>query len=1018
MTTFAHLHVHSEFSTLDGMCKVDELFSTAKQLGQPALAITDHGSTSGILRAQQEGRKYGVKPILGTEFYYQRENDGENGHLIAFAKNNKGLENLFKLQEYAYVHNFYKKPRIKWEILKELKEGLIVTSACMGSTFSKLILEGKLLEATTWARKFKEVFDEDFYLEVMANSMAEQHTVNQASARVGKQLGIKLIATNDVHYILESDSFPHEVLLALQINKKMSDEKRWKFSTNDFWLKSEEEMYNTLPGLDKKQKTEALESTIEVVEKCNAELIPGKYLPNYYNNPDGDSERSLLIKEIVKGAKQKGFATNREYMKEVQNELDVIDRNGYSGYFLVVQDYVRTAREKGIIVGDGRGSGAGSKIAYLTDITRIEPSKYNLLFERFMADGRSPDFDVDFSNQEAVFEDLQVKYPASVARIVAFGTMTPKAVCRKVMSCFGHVTSICNHISKLIPDLCPSLEVAYATSPELLNYKKKYKLEFDVIERLEGVTSHESQHAGGVIIYPNLSSILPIKTKGNDRTKRIVAFDKYMLEELGHYKFDILGLETLPVIKRCLDSIKEVTGNVIDLHTINYDDPSVYEMLCKGSVSGVFQINGQAAKVIEQQPKNFKDLIAINALIRPGVGDWSEYIARRKGKAWKVHPARMPYLEETEGLIAYQEQYLLDAKTLAGWDIAYADKHIRKNKNIMEDEELRTKFIRNCLMKEHVETRGADKTYIPENYNQKQYEEIWQEICKIVSQGYGFNKSHAASYAMISFQTAYLKCYYPEHFYASLMTSDGDDQDAIASYIAECKQQNISILPPDINNSDENFVVTDEGINYRITTIKHVGESAIESIQAMRPIKSFDDFMERREKRHIKKNVLINLIKAGCFDFDTKDRSELLWMVDMSERKKTQIKEEYECPKYEWNDKVKAEWEKEVLGMYLSLHPMEKYGFHPLSHYPDGGTAIQGGEIYDVKIFNDRNQNEMAFVFINTLYGNIKVLIFSSLWKDTTIRETVQIDNVVLVKGRKSGSDILLNDIEVLEDKK
>lgn len=1004
---FGHLHIHSEYSLLDSCVKIDELFATVKELKQKFCCITDHGSTSGLWEAQKAGERHGIKPLLGTEFYYQRENDHENGHLVVIAKNNKGLENIFKLQEYAYVHNFYYKPRIKWEMLKQLHEGLIVTTACIGSTFNQYLLDGEIQKAIAWAKKFKQIFNDDFYIEIQPLDMPEQVLINQHAANIAKQLNIKTIATNDVHYISENDAFPHEVLLALQINKKMSDEKRWKFPTNDLWLKSTEEMINTFVGLTQEDILAAMNNTVEIANKCNAKLLPGKYLPKFYNIPEDKTERNLLAKEIMKGAKRTGFINNPNYMKEVQNELNVIDRNGYSGYFLIVQDYVNTARQNGIIVGDGRGSGAGSKIAFLTDISRIEPSKYNLLFERFMADGRSPDFDVDFSDQDAVFEDLQKKYGIeNVARIVTFGKMTPKAICRKVLSCFEHNIATINYISKLIPNDCNTLDNAYQQSPQLLNYKEKYKVEFEVIERLEGVISHEAQHAGGVIIYPNLSSILPIKTKGNDRTKRIVAFDKDMLEELGHYKFDILGLETLPVIKRCLNSIKEFEGKDIDLYTIDYNDKNIYTMLCQGDVSGVFQLSNQAQKVIEQQPQNFNDLIAINALIRPGVGDWEEYIARRKGKKWSVHKARFPYLKETEGLIAYQEQYLLDAKVLANWDLAFADKYIRKNKHIAEDIELRNKFIEDC------KSNGV--------ISQNLAIDIWKEIVDTVSQGYGFNKSHSTSYAVISFQTAWLKYYYPEHFYASLMSSektDSDGQSVIANYIAECKQKNIKILPPDINFSGENFVVTKGGVNYRITAIKHVGENAIRSIEALKPINSFDDFMQRREKRFIKKNTLINLIKAGCFDFDNPNRAELLWQVDMYERTKTQIKQNYQCPPYKWNDRIKAEWEKEVLGMYLSTHPMEKYGFKPLNCYKDGGHALQGGEIYDIKIFNDRNGNEMAFVFLDTLFGNVKVIVFASSWRYKNIQKQIQIGNIVLMRGRRSGNDLLLNSMEVLEEK-
>ena len=474
-----------------------------------------------------------------------------------------------------------------------------------------------------------------------------------------------------------------------------------------------------------------------------------------------------------------------------------------------------------------------------------------------------------------------------------------------------------------------------------------------------------------------------------------------MLEDLGHFKFDILGLETLPIIKRCLDSIKENTNDTVDLYSIDMDDNSVYNMLCGGDVTGVFQLSNQGQKVIEQQPRNFKDLIAINALIRPGTGDWTEYIARRKGKEWKVLEARLPYLQETEGLITYQEQFLLDCKTLAGWDIAFADKQVRKNKNIKEDRELREKFITDC------KRNGFSDVDM-----------VWQEIVDAVAGGYSFNKSHSASYAVISYQTAWLKHYYPAHFYASLMSSEKSDSDGqanISAYITECKKLGIKILPPDINLSQDSFTVNGDSINYCISTIKHVGNTAIKSIMALRPILSFEDFMERREKRYIRQNVLANLVKAGCFDCFNEDRAELLHLVDMSNRTVGQIKREYVCPKYEYNEVIKSSWEKEVLGMYLSTHPLEKYGFKPLSSLPEGSLVIQGGEIYDVRIFNDKNNNEMAFVFINTLFGNVKLLIFASTWKNKKIQELCVEGNIVMAKGKKSGDSLLLNEIELLE---
>jgi DNA polymerase-3 subunit alpha len=1003
MCNFGHLHTHTEYSTLDGMGKVRELLTTAKELGQDFIAITDHGTTSGLYEAQKVADEVGIKLIHGIEFYYEREGDGKNGHLLVLAKSNRGLENIFKMQQYSSRYNFYKKPRINWDILQEHSEGLIVTSTCLGSAFNQLILQGDITGAIDWAKKFKDVFGDDFYIELQPNNTPEQHTCNVASIRIAKKLGIKMVATNDVHYTFETDCFPHEVLLALQMKKKMSDEKRFKFSTDDFWLKSEEEMYETFEGLDKEIVTEAINNTREIASKCDSRIEKGHYLPSYYDVPEGKTEREILVQHTKDGVKARSL-TEKTFLKEVQHEIDVIDRNGYSGYFLIVQDYVNSAKQRGELVGEGRGSGAGSKVAYLTRITEIPPHEYDLLFERFMADGRSPDFDVDFSDQQAVFRDLQSKYgDENVSRIIAFGKMTPRSVIRKVFNCFGHSMTVQGEITKLVPDLCKSLDEAIKNEPALLNYKKSYPTEWDVVERLENVISHESQHAGGVLIYKDLGNIVPLKWDSHNEIY-VATWDKYMLEDLGHFKFDVLGLITLPILHGALESIR-ASGIEIDLAKLNLEDSKVYDMLCKGDVSGVFQINNQAGKVIQQQPRNFRDLIAINALIRPGTGDWEEYIARRGGKSWEIHPDRRAYMQETEGLITYQEQFLLDCKVLAGWDIAYADKKVRKNKDIRNDVELRNKFYMDA------ESRG---------YSVELVQSVWEEIEHSVAGGYSFNKSHSASYAMLSYQTAYLKCHYPEHFYASLMSgckTDGDGQNEIAGYIAECKQRSIQILPPDINTSGLNFVASDRGIHYRITTIKHVGETAIESLLELRPFASFEDFLTRRTSK-INKACVINLVKAGAFDSFHDDRAELLWEFDMSQRKKTQIKNGFECDRYEYDDTIKLNWEKEVLGMYLSAHPMEKYGFKNIESYDENSNIIQGGEVSEVYAFHPQKNPEkpkMAWITLNTLYGNVKIVVFARDWARTDVQDLFTKGNIILVRGKKQAREMLYNSGEVLE---
>lgn len=1009
-TSFVHLHVHSEYSALDGLSKVEELVRTAKELGQEAIALTDHGSMSGLWEIQQAGDKYGVKVIHGCEFYWEYSEDcvsggaKGNGHLLILAKSNKGLENMFKMHRWASRYNFKRNPRITMEVLKTHKEGLIVTSACLGSEFNQFLMQGNIAKAKAWAREMQAIFGEDFYIELQPNSIPEQHLCNMEGVKIARELGIEIVATNDVHYTFESDCFPHEVLLAMQTRKKMSDEKRFKFSTEDFWLKSQEEMVTTFDSLPDDVVYEAIMNTKVIADKCHTRIEKGHYLPSFYDVPEGQTERSILASKIMQGARNRGLAKDKDFMRHVQHELDVIDRNGYSGYFLVVQDYVNDAKARGELVGDGRGSGAGSKVAYLTRITEIPPHKYDLLFERFMADGREPDFDVDFSDQLAIFRDLQKKYGVeNVSRIIAFGTMTPKAVARKVLNTFEHPMYIQSEVTALIPEGCKDLFQAIKESEELQAYAKRYPTEFKVMERLQNVCSHMSQHAGGVLIYPGLGDVLPLSWD-SDAQMYVAGFDKYMLEDLGHFKFDVLGLETLPVLHGTLASIRK-SGIPIDLTTIDMEDKRVYDMLCKGDVSGVFQLNNQSQKVMQQQPRNFKDLIAINALIRPGVGDWDEYLARRQGKEYEIYEPRRAYMEETVGTMTYQEQFLLDAHHLAGWDIAFADKYIRKNKNIRADEELYQKFIYDCRERGHSIEVAT---------------EVWKEIEDAVDGGYSFNKSHSASYAMLSYQTAYLKTHYPLHFYASLMSgekTDGDGQEKIAQYISELKERGIKILPPDINKSSDKFEVVDDGIAYRITTIKHVGESAIKHIEELRPIKDFEDLLTRRNKSALKNNVLVNLIKAGAFDSTGAKREELLWELDMSNRTKTQIKNNYECPRYEVDDLTYMEWEKEVLGMYLSQHPMERFSFEPMSAFEEGAFCLQGGEVKSVYEFHpkkDPQRPKMAFVNVDTLFGSVKAICFASTWADNDIRDVLKPNHLVLIRGKRSGNDIIVNSVEKL----
>jgi len=610
-------------------------------------------------------------------------------------------------------------------------------------------------------------------------------------------------------------------------------------------------------------------------------------------------------------------------------------------------------------------------------------------------------FDVDFSDKDEVFYDLQRKYGAeNVARIIAFGTLTPRAVTRKVLSFFEFSMSEIGEITKLIPELCPSMEEAYKASPKLLSYRDKHQEEFQIIERLEGTVSHESMHAGGIVIYENLSHYLPLKAIGDGRNECVACFDKYMLEALGFYKFDVLGLETLPMLKRTVTNIKQNKGIEIDLETIDYSEEVVYDMLSKGEVTGVFQLSNQAQKVMQQKPKDFLDLIAINALIRPGTGDWNEYIDRRNGKQYNIRAEREDYMNETEGLLTYQEQFLLDAKTYAGWDIAFSDANIRKNKDLRSDTKLRQKFY--------------DDT-VASGYSIEVAEEIWNDIEDAQGE-YSFNKSHAASYAIMSYQTAWLKYHYPVEFYSALMSSektDGDGQSAVAGYIQECKKIGITIMPPDLNTGSNEFVPQGNSIRFRLTSITNFGDTAIRGLEKIRPIKSFEDLMERRSRSDIRNNVIESMIMAGCFDEFNEDRGKLLAYMHNVQLSKKQIENGEWLDTIQMTDIQIAELEKKALGVFLKNHPLESKYSKPLQEFEEGGKAVIWCIINEVKTFNDKNGKEMAFINVETLNGNVKVIAFKDTWAYISTKEFIKPNEIVMFIGKRSGKDLIVSDAEV-----
>lgn len=1008
---FGHLHVHDEKSTLDGMCNVKELITRVKELGQEFIAITNHGSMASHFEFEKECKQQGIKPILGCEFYMSKSSeackDDQGYHIIAFAKNEQGLRNLYKLQARAYKENFYRKAHINFDMLSELKEGLIVSSACIGGVIGQLTLSNPL-EARREVQRYKDVFGEDFYLEIQPNDIPDQWIMNKEILKISEELNIKVIATNDVHYVFKEDAPIHEVLLALQVGHKMNDEKRFKFPTHDYWCKSTKEMAITFVGYNDKESeqiAQAIENTSEIANKCNAEVIKGKFLP-HYPHLNGMSEDDYLAEKTWEGFERKypvGYPNRGQIRKDIINELQVISETGYSGYFINVADYIVDARKNGVLVGDGRGSGCGSKVVYCMDITNVDPVPYHLLFERFLAYGRVPDLDVDFSDQEHVFKHLQNLHGVdNVARIATYGSLSCRNVVRKVMSCFGFSQKEIAIISGSLPkNLDVTVEQSYNESKIFREFMDNNPFVAQCIRRLENTVSHEGKHAGGFVVYNNLTELTPCKYENDSHGNRcipVVQFDKKQIEACGFYKMDVLGLENLTTVRYAIDMIKENEGVDIDLDAIDFEDKEVYEMLQSGDVSGVFQLSNQSGMIKEQKTHCFDDLIAINALIRPGVGDFKEYVERRNGKPYSIHPDREWYMKDTQGLMTYQEQFLLDCKTFAGWDIAFADKNIRKNKDIKNDIEIKTKFINDSL------NNGYDLDVI---------QEIWKEIEDAVSGGYSFNKSHSTSYGVLSFKTAWIKCHYPVYWYASLLNSEIANQDKVEGLIAECKKKGIKILPPDINKGSYRFEGTREGIRIPINYLKGVGEDVVKYIQKeLIPITSFEDMLDRGIKKYIKKNVVIAMIKAGVFDFENENREHFMWVYAMRNRKKTDIKNGVECPHEEYNNKIKLQWEKDVYGMYLSAHPLDTRNVRSIQDFAEGEQVTQVIEKREVIERLQRNGKPFAFLMGSNQHGSLKCMVFANLWEEEDVKNTILNNDILLVKGKRSGNDLIVNDVE------
>ncbi len=956
MKPFVHLHLHTEYSLLDGAIRIKDLFPFLKESGMDAVAITDHGNMFGVINFYTEAKNHGIKPIIGCEVYVapgsrkDRTSESKNAHLILLAMDNEGYKNLTKLVSYGYIDGFYYKPRIDEELLKAHNKGLIAMSACIEGVVAKRILSGDMDGAIEKAKLFREIFGDRFFLEVQRNGMEEQEVVNEGLKDISRMLSIPLVATNDCHYLLSSDYRVHDVLLCIQTGKKLSDENRLKFSSDQLYVKTPEEMYDLFHDME-----EAVSITSTIAEKCNVTFEFGKhYLPRF-TPPEGMGLDEYLEKRAKDGLKRRldegKIPRERlsEYEERLEKELSIIKKMGFSGYFLIVQDFISYAKRKGIPVGPGRGSAAGSLVAFCLGITEVDPIRWGLLFERFLNPDRVtlPDIDVDFckKRRDEVVSYVREKYGAQcVSQIITFGTLKARAVVRDVGRVLGMSYSEVDKIAKLIPPNTKNLREAVESDPMLKKvYEEKSAVRelIDIASKLEGLPRHASTHAAGVVISdtPIMEKIPLYRSAKDGENELVTQFDMGDVEKVGLVKFDFLGLNNLTIIDETVRLIKEKTGKAIDINNIPLDDEKTYELLSSGDTTGVFQLESRGMRDLlrSTKPTKFEDLITLLALYRPGPiesGMVREYIERKNGRKKVTYPYKglESILKETYGVIVYQEQVMQIASALAGFSLSEADvlRKAMAKKEAKNMGELREKFI-----------EGAVKNGVPK----EKAEEIFDAISKFGR--YGFNKSHSAAYAFISYQTAYLKANYPLYFFASLLTCESHNTDKIISYIAECREKGIEVLPPDINESDKYFTVTEEGkIRFGFAAIKDVGDAAIDEILRERekgPFTGIEDFIERVNPSKVNRKVVERLIKAGAFDSFGINRGVLFENLENLMKKSSRRgakrasnlmsflgkdvapKKEQTLKGEDWDMLKMLRYEKESLGFFVSGHPLDMY---------------------------------------------------------------------------------------------
>ena len=1072
---FRHLHVHTEYSLLDGSSKIKELAARAKELGMDSIAITDHGVMYGVIDFYKAAKEIGIKPVIGCEVYvapgsrFDRETgtgDERYHHLVLLAENNTGYGNLMKIVSKGFIEGFYYKPRVDYEVLQEYHEGIIALSACLAGIVPAYLRMGLYDEAVKEAKKLQGIFGEyNFFLELQDHGIPEQANVNQGLMKIHNETGMPLVATNDIHYIYADDAAAHDILLCIQTQKKVNDEDRMRYEGGQYYLKTEEEMAELFP-----YAREAIDNTGLIADRCNVEIEFGNYKLPVFDVPDGMGAKEYLHKLCNEGIVKRYGDDARLHMERLEYELKTIEDMGFVDYFLIVSDFIRYAKDNGIPVGPGRGSAAGSIVAYSLEITDIDPIRYNLLFERFLNPERltMPDIDIDFcyERRQEVIEYVIRKYGVDrVAQIVTFGTMKAKNAIRDVGRALDLPYAYVDTIAKMIPnDLGMTIGSALKVVPELAQMyetDEQCKYLIDMSMRLEGLPRHTSMHAAGVVISnaPVLEYV-PLSKSSDTITTQ---YTMTTLEELGLLKMDFLGLRTLTVIQDAVNLInygynkgythltegsvgalmKSMDGEFA-IDKIDYDDAGVYELIGSGRCEGIFQLESPGMKnfMKELKPKSLEDVIAGISLYRPGPMDFiPKYLAGKNNPgniSYECGQLR-PILEQTYGCIVYQEQVMQIVRDLAGYSYGRSDLVRRamskKKASVMEKE--RKNFV---YGNEEEGVKGCIANGISEDIAMK----IFDEMTDFAR--YAFNKSHAAAYAVVAYRTAYLKHYFPIEFMASLMTSVMDRTDKIASYIMNCRQMNIAVMPPDINHGFGNFSTTDEGIIYGLSAIKSVGRPVIDAIVKERnngPFTDLPDLIKRLSGREVNKRTVESFIKAGALDALGGNRRQKMMVYadiidDVNSDRKTNVAGqmslfEFVAPEEEvsfttvypdipeYSKEELLGYEKEVLGIYVSGHPLDEYrermennvtrtaaDFVPDEEtgYPavrDDESVVIGGMIIDKKIITTKKGQLMAFLTIEDLYGTVEVTVFDRTF--ARCKSMLDLDAKVFVTGHAKTDD-------------